>query len=103
MEDKNTREQLYGLSGQLLELFVADLFAKNKIDVNDAKQRMTDEQRENLKKTVEQLKAQVEGFLETKSVRKVTAAKNNSEESTVNPLREAVIQRKQKKENKKEQ
>ena len=68
MEDNNNREQLNELSGQLMDLFVSDLFTKNKVDVEKVKERITDEQRENLKQTVEQLKAQVEGFLESKTI-----------------------------------
>ncbi|WP_252504218.1 hypothetical protein [Sporosarcina sp. Marseille-Q4943] len=101
MDDKKTREQLYGLSGQLMELFVADLFSKNKINVEEAKKRMTDEQRERLKETVEQLKTQVEGFLESKAVRKVTDSQEKTDGQAPHPLREAFMKKKQEKENKK--
>ncbi|MFD1205408.1 MULTISPECIES: hypothetical protein [Sporosarcina] len=100
MDGKMNREQLQGLSGQLMELFVADLFTKNKVNVNEAKSRMTDEQRERLKQTVEQLKVQVEDFLATKNVQTVTA----DEEETVkqvHPLRDVIIQMRQKKESNK--
>lgn len=96
-----SREQLNGISSQLMELFVADLFSQNNIDVQQAKKRLTDDQRESLKQNVEQLKAQVEGFLESKVVHKVA----NSEERTVgqaaHPLRDAIIQKKKMKEIKK--
>ncbi|MBB4825641.1 preprotein translocase subunit SecD [Sporosarcina luteola] len=97
MEKKETREQLHGLSSQLMELFVSDLLSKNKVDVKEAKQRLTADQKEQLKQTVEQLRAQVEGFLESKTVQKVSSAKDKTEEPTVNPLRQAVIEKKQKK------
>lgn len=103
MEDKNTRDQLYGLSGQLMELFVADIFSKNKVNIEEAKLRMTDEQRENLKKTVEQLKTQVEDFLESKTVLKVTDTEEKTEGHAPHPLREAFLQKKQQRENKKNQ
>lgn len=101
MDDKKTREQLYGLSGQLMELFVADLFSKNIINVEEAKQRMTDEQRERLKQTVEQLKTQVEGFLESKAVRKVTDSQEKTDGQAPHALREAFMKKKQQKVNKK--
>lgn len=102
MEDKNNREQLYGLSSQLMELFVADIFSKHKINVEEAKQRMTDEQRESLKQTVKQLKTQVEGFLASKAVRKVTSEEKTDGQAP-HPLRDAFMQKKQQKENKKQQ
>lgn len=102
MEDNINRDQLTGLSGQLMELFVSDLFAKNKVDIETVKERITDEQRESLKQTVEQLKAQVEGFLESKTVIKVDEPEEKTEgQATANPLREAIMQRKQMRQNKK--
>ncbi|GKV56203.1 hypothetical protein NCCP2222_21500 [Sporosarcina sp. NCCP-2222] len=98
MEKKETRKNLYGLSSQLMELFVSDLFTKNEVNIKDAKQRLTSEQKEQLKQTVEQLKTQVESFLESKTVRKVGSSKEKTEEPAVNPLRQAIIQKKQKKE-----
>lgn len=99
MDDKNTREQMYGLSSQLMELFVADLFNKHKVNLAEAKKRMTDEQRESLKQTVEQLKTQVEGFLESKTVLKVTDTEEKTEGQATHPLREAYLKKKQQKEN----
>ena len=101
MEDNNSRDQLNGLSGQLMDLFVSDLFTKNKVDIEKVKERITDDQRENLKQTVEQLKAQVEGFLESKTVVKVEEAEGKTEGQAANPLREAILQRKRMKQNKK--
>ena len=95
MEDNNNREQLNELSGQLMDLFVSDLFTKNKVDVEKVKERITDEQRENLKQTVEQLKAQVEGFLESKTIITVEDSEEKPMVQATNPLREAIIQRKQ--------
>ncbi|MCM3745576.1 hypothetical protein M3193_15720 [Sporosarcina luteola] len=103
MEDKNNREQLYGLSSQLMELFVADVFSKHKIDIDEAKQRMTVEQREGLKQTVEQLKTQVDDFLASKAVRKVTDSQEKTDGQAPHPLRDAFLQKKQQKENKKQQ
>ncbi|QTD41768.1 hypothetical protein [Sporosarcina sp. Te-1] len=93
MEKKESREELYGLSSQLMELFVSDLFTKNKVNVKEAKQRLTLEQKLQLKQTVEQLKIQVEDFLESKAVRQVTSTTEKTAEPAVNPLRQAIIQK----------
>ncbi|MDW0117892.1 hypothetical protein QTL97_13175 [Sporosarcina thermotolerans] len=102
MEDNNSREQLNELSGQLMDLFVSDLFTKNKVDIEKVKARITDDQRENLRQTVEQLKAQVEDFLESRTVLKVEESEGKTEgQAATNPLREAILQRKQMKRNNK--
>lgn len=96
-----SREQLNGLSSQLMELFVSDLFTKNNVDVQQAKERLSEEQRESLKQTVEQLKAQVDGFLESKAVYKVTDSAEKTVGQAAHPLRDAIIQKKKMKEIKK--
>lgn len=101
MENRKSREELNGLSGQLMDLFVSDLFSKNKVDIEKVKERITDDQRESLKQTVEQLKTQVEGFLESTTVIQVADSTEKTEGQATNPLREAIIQRKQMKQNKK--
>ncbi|MBD7985760.1 hypothetical protein H9649_14315 [Sporosarcina sp. Sa2YVA2] len=101
MDEKKTSEQLEGLSGQLMELFVANLLTKHNVDISNAKKRMTDEQREHLKGTVEKLKEQVEDFLETKTVIKKTETEANVVGQAESPLRKAFMERRKKKENEK--
>ena len=101
MDEKKTSEQLHSLSGQLMELFVANLLTKNQVDIQETKKRVTEDQRQQLKMTVENLKAQVEDFLENSTVRKTTESEEDVPGQAVNPLREAFIQRKRQKENKK--
>lgn len=101
MEDRKSREELNELSGQLMDLFVSDLFSKNKVDIEKVKERITDDQRESLKQTVEHLKTQVEGFLESTTVLQVADSAEKTGGQATNPLREAIIQRKQMKQNKK--
>lgn len=96
MEGKQNERQLHNLSGQLMELFVANLLSKNQVDIQEAKSRITDEQRQYLKATVEKLKTEVEEFLETKTVVKTKAADEVKTEKVTNPLREAFIQNKMK-------
>lgn len=98
MEEKSHRENLYGLSGQLMEIFIADLFRKNQINTEEAKGRISEEQRESLKKTVEQLKTQVEDFLQTKTTFEADTAESEAVKSDVNPLREAFLKKSKKKE-----
>lgn len=101
MEGKSNKENLYGLSSQLMEAFIADLFTKNQIDKDEAKKRISAEQRENLKQTVEQLKAQVEDFLQTKTTYEAGTAQQKSAKSDANPLREAIVKKSKKKESSK--
>lgn len=96
MEEKQNERQLHNLSGQLMELFVANLLSKNQVDIQEAKSRITDKQRQYLKTTVEKLKTEVEEFLETKTVVKTKAADEVEIEKVTNPLREAFIQNKMK-------
>ncbi|WOV86492.1 hypothetical protein QWT69_11275 [Sporosarcina oncorhynchi] len=101
MDEKKTSEQVQNLSEQFVELFVANLLTKNHVDIQETKKRVTEEQRAQLKTTVEKLKAQVEEFLETNTVKKTTESDENVVGQAVNPLREAFIERKRKRENKK--
>ncbi|WP_301109149.1 hypothetical protein [Sporosarcina sp.] len=99
MEGKSNKENLTGLSSQLMEIFIADLFKKNQIDKEEAKTRISAEQRENLKQTVEQLKTQVEDFLQTKTTYEAGTSQEESATSNANPLREAFMKKSKKKEN----
>ncbi|EGQ24111.1 motility protein B [Sporosarcina newyorkensis 2681] len=102
LEKKNNRDQLYGLSNQLMELFVSDLFTKNKVSTEETKQRLTEVQKEKLKQTVEQLKTQVEEFLEEKNSQKIITETENATDLKSNPLREALLKKTTKKESENE-
>ncbi|WP_339251650.1 hypothetical protein NSQ43_15530 [Sporosarcina sp. FSL W8-0480] len=97
MEEKKDARQLKGLSDQLMEMYVANLLSKHNVDIEKAKLQITKEQRAQLRKTAEQLKAQVDEYLESKKTQKMpkTEEKNAGQ---VNPLREAFIQRRMNKE-----
>ena len=88
------QEDLYNLSNQLLEVFVADIFSKNKVKVEDAKTRITVAQKEKLKETIDQLKDQVEDFLQNRNTKKVVSDEEKLEQST-SPLREMLKSKKQ--------
>jgi len=88
------QEDLNNLSNQLLEVFVADIFSKNKVKVEDAKSRITVAQKEKLKETIDQLKDQVEDFLQNRNTKKVVSNEENLEQST-SPLREKLKSKKQ--------
>jgi len=90
---KNNKEQLHGLSNQFFEIFITDLFAKHKVKPEEAKLKISDEQREKLRGSVEQLKEQVEDFLQNNKKTKITEEKNK--EQSLSPLREAVNSKKQ--------
>lgn len=90
----NKQEDLYNLSNQLLEVFVADIFSKNKVKIEDAKNKITVGQKEKLKETIEQLKGQVEDFLQNRNTKKVVSEEENVEPTT-SPLREILKSKKQ--------
>jgi len=90
----NKQEDLYNLSNQLLEVFVADIFSKNKLKIEDAKNKITVGQKEKLKETIEQLKGQVEDFLQNRNTKKVVSEEEDVEPTT-SPLREILKSKKQ--------
>lgn len=83
---KNTREELQNVSSQFLEIFIQDLFLKNKINTASVKESMSDDQKKRLKETVDNLKIQVEDFLD-KPV--TNTATEMNKEPTSSPLRES--------------
>lgn len=83
---ENTREELQNLSSQFLEIFIQDLFVKNKINTTSVKESMSDDQKKKLKETVDNLKLQVEDFLEKPTPNTATEIK---EQATSSPLRES--------------
>jgi len=101
--EKINRKELYNLSNQFIELFITDIFSKNQVNLKEAKERMTDEQREKLKQTVENLKEEVEGFLDASGKKTVNEEEQETKEKmeSSRPLREKFINKKEtkKKEN----
>lgn len=102
LESNKGRESLYKLSGQLVDIFISDLFAKNNVDMDEVKKRISDSQREQLKQTVEELKGQVDDFLEKQTVTKTVSEEKNDTPS-VNPLREAFMKKSKEKESSEEE
>lgn len=93
MAKKSNKKELYNLSGQFMDLFISDILAKNKVDVNEAKARISDEQREKLKETVENLKTEVEDFLDSNG--KKTITEKDQETKKESPLRERFMRKKE--------
>lgn len=85
---KKNREELYSLSNQFIEIFIADIFSKNKVNMDEIREKVSDEQREKLKSTVNQLKEQVEEFLQSQNTKKIT--ENETKEEPSSPLREKL-------------
>ncbi|GEL05329.1 hypothetical protein M2M59_12105 [Rummeliibacillus sp. G93] len=85
---KKNREELYSLSNQFIEIFIADIFSKNKVNMDEIREKVSDEQREKLKSTVNQLKEQVEEFLQSQNTKKITEKETKEEPSS--PLREKL-------------
>ena len=91
---KNKQEELYSLSNQFLEIFITDIFSKHQVKIEDVKAKISDEQREKLKETIEQLKDQVEDFLNTRNTKKIVTQEENNEQPT-SPLRKRVENKRQ--------
>lgn len=89
MGDK--RPELFKLSNQLIEVYIQDIFARNEVEVDKLKERMTDEQRENLKSTVDMLKEQVDDFLHKQNSKKKVTEESEEVIPKVSPLREKLL------------
>ncbi|KIL74525.1 hypothetical protein [Bacillus badius] len=51
------------ISNKIIDLLVSDIFQKNGIDLEEAKQKLSTEQKQLLKELVEDLSQQVDGFI----------------------------------------
>lgn len=89
MDDR--RPELFKLSNQLIEVYVQDIFARNEVDLNKLKDRITDEQRENIKSTVNMLKEQVDDFLHKQNTRKQVTEDSEEAKPSESPLRAKII------------
>jgi spore coat protein W len=56
------KDKLTGISSDLMEIFVADVLKKNNVS-KDTTSNLSDEQKQKLKKVVEDLQSQVDEFL----------------------------------------
>ncbi|HLR75215.1 MAG TPA: hypothetical protein VK077_08050 [Virgibacillus sp.] len=88
---ENRREELFKLSNQLIEIYVQDVFSKNQANMDELKEKITDEQRENLRNTVNNLKEEVEGFLYKKNASKKVTEDSEEVQPTSSPLREKIL------------
>lgn len=96
MKKNSRKKELYNLSGQFMDLFISDILTKNKVNVSEAKEKITDEQRKKIKETVENLKSEVEDYLDSNS--KKTVTEEDQDNKTDSPLREKIRKRKESKE-----
>ena len=62
-DDQNQKSQL--IPPQIINLLVSDLFKKNGINVESAKEKLSDEQKQMIKELVRDLSNQVESFVKT--------------------------------------
>lgn len=85
MDDR--RPELFKLSNQLIEVYIQDIFARNEEDLSKLKDRITDEQRENIKNTVNMLKDQVDDFLHNQNTTKKVTEDSEEVQPNVSPLR----------------
>lgn len=85
------RPELFNLSNQLIDVYVQDIFARHEEDLSKLKERMTDEQRENIKNSVNMLKDQVDEFLNKKNTKKKVTEASEEVQTNVSPLRAKVL------------
>lgn len=84
------RPELFNLSNQLIEVYVQDIFSRNDVELSKIKERMTDEQRENIKDSVNMLKEQVDDFLQKQSNRKQVTEESEEAKASESPLRAKI-------------
>lgn len=64
-DDQNQNPQL--IPHQIIDLLVSDLFRKNGINVEKAKEKLSDEQKQMIKELASDLSNQVESFVKSSS------------------------------------
>lgn len=64
-DDQNQNPQL--IPHQIIDLLVSDLFRKNGINVEKAKEKLSDEQKQMIKELASDLSKQVESFVKSSS------------------------------------
>lgn len=91
---KNSRNELYHLSNQMIDIFIKDIFSKNKTDLEKVKVNISDEQREALKQSVNQLKERVEEFIYNQNASKtITEDSQTNTSEPLSPLKEKLSTR----------
>ncbi len=97
---QDNRKELHNLSNQMMDIFIKNTFSKNSIDIAKAKSNISEEQKEALKQSVNNLKEQVESFLYEKNATKKVTEDNQDDPSntTESPLRE-MFKKKNEKDN----
>lgn len=81
------RPELVKLSNQLIDVYVQDIFRRNDVDIRNLRNRLTDEQRENIRNTVNTLQDQVDEFLHKQNTRKKITENSEEVKRQVSPLR----------------
>lgn len=78
----------------MIDLFVKDVFKKNKTDLEKAKSNISDDQRESLKESLHNLQTQVESFINDKNASKtITEDDAEKENEILSPLRKKLMEK----------
>ena len=78
----------------MIDLFVKDVFTKNKTDLEKAKSNISDDQRESLKESLHHLQTQVESFINDKNASKtITEDDAEKENESLSPLRKKLMEK----------
>ena len=78
----------------MIELFIKDIFSKDKTDLEKAKANLSDEQRETLKQSVTHLQGQVESFIHDQNASKTITENDQTNGESISPLRGKLWKRK---------
>jgi len=66
-DDMNESNKPNGIPNSIVDLLVSDIFRKNGINTKDVKGKLTEEQKQSIKELVENLKSQVDAFVNENS------------------------------------
>lgn len=92
--EKTNKQALHNLSNQVMDLFIKDVFAKNQVDLNEAKKKLSDEQRDSLRQSANYLKEQVDSFIDDQNASQTITEKDNGDsDKAMSPLREQLAKK----------
>jgi len=80
----------------MIDIFIKDVFSKNKAELEKIKMNISEEQRETLKQSVNKLKGQVDDFIfDQNAAKKITEHDQTNSSEPLSPLREKFSTKKE--------
>ena len=93
--ENDHKKNMHSLSNNMVELFIGNILEKNSVDPN--RMKLSDGQKESLRQSFYQLQEQVDNFM-TKAAKQEQS--DETQQTTLSPLREKFLKRRQQKEEK---